>query len=140
MMLSPSWAAEPRVSRAQTCRRWCRTRSLRPYTTYCTIAIRQRDQAATRAPQAIRAGGHATDDVGNHQEAGGGGRGSSSSSDEVVTGWKHLFRALEETRASISVEERRRLERIYREFVVGRSGEMRDGQGSMEIGGRSSLM
>ncbi|KAK4447631.1 peroxisome biosynthesis protein PAS1 [Podospora aff. communis PSN243] len=59
---------------------------------------------------------------------------------EVVIGWKHLFKALEETRASISVEERRRLERIYREFVVGRSGEMKDGQGSMEIGGRSSLM
>ncbi|KAK0655697.1 P-loop containing nucleoside triphosphate hydrolase protein [Cercophora newfieldiana] len=59
---------------------------------------------------------------------------------EVVIGWKHLFKALEATRASISVDERRRLERIYREFVVGRSGEMRDGQGSMEVGGRSSLM
>jgi len=59
---------------------------------------------------------------------------------EVVIGWKHLLRALEATRASISAEERRRLERIYREFVVGRSGEMRDGQGSMEVGGRSSLM
>ncbi|KAJ9149129.1 AAA-domain-containing protein [Coniochaeta hoffmannii] len=59
---------------------------------------------------------------------------------EVVVGWKHLAKALEQTRASISSEERRRLERIYREFVVGRSGEMRDGQGSMEVGGRSSLM
>lgn len=59
---------------------------------------------------------------------------------EVVIRWEHLAKALEATRASISVEERRRLERIYREFVVGRSGEMRDGQGSMEIGGRSSLM
>jgi peroxin-1 len=59
---------------------------------------------------------------------------------EVVIGWKHLAKALEATRASISSEERRRLERIYREFVVGRSGEMRDGQGSMEVGGRSSLM
>ncbi|KAK0632414.1 P-loop containing nucleoside triphosphate hydrolase protein [Immersiella caudata] len=63
-----------------------------------------------------------------------------AASKEVVIGWKHLFKALEATRASISVEERRRLERVYREFVVGRSGEMRDGQGSMEIGGRSSLM
>lgn len=59
---------------------------------------------------------------------------------EVVIGWEHLAKALEATRASISAEERRRLERIYREFVVGRSGEMRDGQASMEIGGRSSLM
>lgn len=59
---------------------------------------------------------------------------------EVVIGWKHLVKALEDTRASISTQERNRLERIYHEFVVGRSGEMRDGQGSMEIGGRSSLM
>ncbi|KAJ9142116.1 Peroxisome biosynthesis protein PAS1 [Pleurostoma richardsiae] len=59
---------------------------------------------------------------------------------EVVIGWEHLVKALDDTRASISTQERARLERIYREFVVGRSGEMRDGQGSMEIGGRSSLM
>ncbi|ORY57469.1 P-loop containing nucleoside triphosphate hydrolase protein [Pseudomassariella vexata] len=59
---------------------------------------------------------------------------------EVIIGWKHIFKALEGTRASISAQERNRLERIYREFVVGRSGEMRDGQGSMEVGGRSSLM
>ena len=65
---------------------------------------------------------------------------SSSNSKEILIGWKHIAAALEETRASISREERLRLERIYREFVVGRSGEMRDGQGSMEIGGRSSLM
>jgi peroxin-1 len=74
---------------------------------------------------------------GNH--ATGGEKGKESSSDEVVIGWKHLFKALESTRASISTQERSRLERIYREFVVGRSGEMRDGQGSMDIGGRSSL-
>ncbi|KAK3989143.1 putative PEX1 peroxisomal biogenesis factor 1 [Cladorrhinum sp. PSN332] len=59
---------------------------------------------------------------------------------EVVIGWEHLMKALEETRASISKAERARLERIYREFVVGRSGDMKDGQGSMEVGGRSSLM
>ncbi|OIW34414.1 AAA-domain-containing protein [Coniochaeta ligniaria NRRL 30616] len=81
------------------------------------------------------------------QRAGGGvadgGRGDKTrglSDKEVVIGWRHLGKALEATRASISADERRRLERIYREFVVGRSGEMRDGQGSMEIGGRSSLM
>lgn len=59
---------------------------------------------------------------------------------EVVIEWSHLVKALDNTRASISSEERARLERIYREFVVGRSGQMKDGQGSMEIGGRSSLM
>ncbi|PHH86875.1 hypothetical protein CDD83_9639 [Cordyceps sp. RAO-2017] len=60
--------------------------------------------------------------------------------EEVVIGWPHLCKALEKTRASISAEERARLQRIYREFVEGRSGQMKDGQGSMEIGGRSSLM
>ncbi|KAI1813005.1 AAA-domain-containing protein [Poronia punctata] len=59
---------------------------------------------------------------------------------EVLIGWNHVIKALDNTRASISSQERRRLERIYHEFVVGRSGEMRDGQGSMDIGGRSSLM
>lgn len=59
---------------------------------------------------------------------------------EVVIERHHLERALESTRASISAEERSRLQRIYYEFVMGRSGKLRDGQGSMEIGGRSSLM
>jgi peroxin-1 len=59
---------------------------------------------------------------------------------EVVIEWDHLIKALDNTRASISSEERTRLQRIYTEFVVGRSGQMKDGQGSMEIGGRSSLM
>ena len=78
---------------------------------------------------------------GKLEEAGPGkGAGQKEANKEVVVGWKHLVKALDGTRASISVDERRRLERIYREFVVGRSGEMKDGQGSMEIGGRSSLM
>jgi peroxin-1 len=68
------------------------------------------------------------------------GPGGSGGNAEVVIRWEHLAKALEGTRASISAEERRRLERIYREFVVGRSGDMRDGQASMEVGGRSSLM
>ncbi|QUC17730.1 uncharacterized protein UV8b_01971 [Ustilaginoidea virens] len=59
---------------------------------------------------------------------------------EVVIHWDHLVKALEKTRASISDEEKARLRKIYHEFVVGRSGQMKDGQGSMEIGGRSSLM
>ncbi|KLP10632.1 Uncharacterized protein Y057_10626 [Fusarium fujikuroi] len=64
----------------------------------------------------------------------------SSDQREVVIEWDHLIKALGSTRASISSEEKARLQRIYTEFVVGRSGQMKDGQGSMEIGGRSSLM
>ncbi|KAF3061800.1 Peroxisome biosynthesis protein PAS1 [Daldinia childiae] len=76
----------------------------------------------------------------NHTTGDSGEKGKEGSSTEVLIGWRHVVKALESTRASISPQERNRLERIYREFVVGRSGEMRDGQGSMEIGGRSSLM
>lgn len=59
---------------------------------------------------------------------------------EPVIRWQHLARSLETTRSSISAQEQRRLSTIYREFVVGRNGEMSDGQGSNEIGGRTSLM
>lgn len=59
---------------------------------------------------------------------------------EVVIAWKHLEASLASTRSSISAAERRRLEGIYREFVVGRNGEMPNGQGPTEVGGRSSLM
>jgi len=58
---------------------------------------------------------------------------------EPVIAWRHLAKSLEQTRASISAQDRRRLDKVYREFVQGRSGEMSDGQGSSEIGGRSSL-
>ncbi|SPN96660.1 probable peroxin-1 [Cephalotrichum gorgonifer] len=61
-------------------------------------------------------------------------------SQEAVVGWDHFEAALEGMRASISAAERTRLARIYREFVGDRSGEMRDGQGGFEIGGRTSLM
>lgn len=59
---------------------------------------------------------------------------------EVVIGWKHVERSLKSTRASISAQERGRLEKIYREFVVGRNGEMKNGEGNREVGGRTSLM
>jgi peroxin-1 len=59
---------------------------------------------------------------------------------EVVIEWRHVEGSLRSTRASISVDERRRLEMIYREFVVGRNGEMRSGEGNREVGGRVSLM
>ncbi|KAJ4301071.1 Peroxisome biosynthesis protein pex1 [Kalmusia sp. IMI 367209] len=54
--------------------------------------------------------------------------------------WSHIESSLATTRSSISAQERRRLEGIYREFVVGRNGEMPSGQGGTEIGGRTSLM
>lgn len=61
-------------------------------------------------------------------------------STDVIIRWKHLAASLTTTRSSISVEERTRLQRIYREFVVGRNGEMPTGQGPRDVGGRSSLM
>ncbi|KAL9128782.1 MAG: hypothetical protein Q9217_002611 [Psora testacea] len=63
-----------------------------------------------------------------------------NSTQKVVIEWKHMEASLADTRSSISADEGRRLERIYREFVVGRNGEMPDGQGPTDIGGRSSLM
>lgn len=63
-----------------------------------------------------------------------------TSNQEVMIEWKHIEASLATTRSSVSADERRRLERIYREFVVGRNGEMPNGQGSTDIGGRSSLM
>jgi peroxin-1 len=54
--------------------------------------------------------------------------------------WKHIESSLGTTRSSISAQERKRLEGIYREFVVGRSGDLPNGQGGSEIGGRTSLM
>lgn len=59
---------------------------------------------------------------------------------EPVIYWNHVLKSLETTRPSISREEQRRLRGIYREFVVGRNGEMPDGQAGNEIGGRTSLM
>ena len=61
-------------------------------------------------------------------------------SKEPMILWRHIQRSLETTRASISPEERKRLARIYREFVEGRTGELPNGQGGTEIGGRASLM
>jgi peroxin-1 len=54
--------------------------------------------------------------------------------------WKHIESSLATTRSSISAQERKRLQGIYREFLVGRNGDMPNGQGGTEIGGRTSLM
>ena len=68
------------------------------------------------------------------EEKGGGGQ------QEVTIMWKHIQKSLQSTRASISTEEKRRLQRIYKEFVIGRNGEMPSGQGGTDVGGRTSLM
>ena len=62
------------------------------------------------------------------------------STHDIVVKWKHIESALASTRKSLSGTERTRLQMIYHEFIVGRNGEMPDGQGGNEIGGRSSLM
>ncbi|KZM22994.1 Peroxisome biosynthesis protein pex1 [Ascochyta rabiei] len=54
--------------------------------------------------------------------------------------WKHIDSSLSSGRSSISAQERLRLQRIYREFVEGREGNLPSGQGGSEIGGRTSLM
>lgn len=59
---------------------------------------------------------------------------------EPVIEWRHLQKSLESTRASISPEERRRLQGVYRKFIEGRTGDLPNGQGGTEIGGRSSLV
>ncbi|KAL8797975.1 MAG: hypothetical protein Q9182_007067 [Xanthomendoza sp. 2 TL-2023] len=59
---------------------------------------------------------------------------------EVVIQWRHIEASLATTRCSLSRQERERLQRFYREFMVGRNGEMPTGEGSTEVGGRSSLM
>jgi peroxin-1 len=95
---------------------------------------RKRAKQFSKGSSTNPAGGNVNGVNGDAADGAGGGNA------EVVLRWEHLIKALEVTRASISSDERARLERIYREFVVGRSGDMKDGQGSMEIGGRSSLM
>ncbi|EEH18632.2 hypothetical protein PABG_07692 [Paracoccidioides brasiliensis Pb03] len=63
-----------------------------------------------------------------------------SAVDDIHIGWTHIERSIATTRCSISDVERKRLEVIYREFIVGRNGEMPSGEGGREIGGRTSLM
>ncbi|KAL4998052.1 P-loop containing nucleoside triphosphate hydrolase protein [Aspergillus recurvatus] len=60
--------------------------------------------------------------------------------EEIVVQWEHMERSLNTTHSSLSEAERRRLLAIYREFVEGRNGEMPNGEGGREIGGRTSLM
>ena len=59
---------------------------------------------------------------------------------EPTIRWQHVEDALETTKPSIADSERRRLQQIYHEFIVGRNGDLPSGQGGNEIGGRMSLM
>ncbi|KAI4168219.1 MAG: hypothetical protein LQ343_006547 [Gyalolechia ehrenbergii] len=59
---------------------------------------------------------------------------------DIIIQWKHIEASLSSTRSSISPRERERLTRFYREFTIGRTGELPTGEGSTEVGGRSSLM
>ena len=77
---------------------------------------------------------------GSTKEGVNGNDGKADSKPEVVVEWQHIEASLATTRSSVGADERRRLERIYREFIVGRNGEMPNGQGPTEVGGRSSLM
>ena len=66
--------------------------------------------------------------------------GKENSEQEIIIEWNHIEVSLAATRSSIGLDERTRLERIYKEFIVGRNGEMPSGQGPTDVGGRSSLM
>ncbi|CCE86418.1 Piso0_004906 [Millerozyma farinosa CBS 7064] len=71
-------------------------------------------------------------------------RGSSSTSADVSSSvcisHSDLVSSLKDTKPSISVTEKAKLQKIYREFVSDRDGNMPDGTPSSEIGGRTSLM
>ncbi|KAK3068538.1 Peroxisome biosynthesis protein pex1 [Teratosphaeriaceae sp. CCFEE 6253] len=93
---------------------------------------RQGSQSTTRWPSSAAGQQHVSNGPANGEHE--------AEPAAVVISWRHLEKSLETTRSSISAQERARLEKIYREFVVGRNGEMSDGQGGTEVGGRSSLM
>jgi peroxin-1 len=66
--------------------------------------------------------------------------GEEAENKEPIIQWKHMLSSLASTRPSISPDERKRLQRIYGEFVDARSGDLPSGQGGTEVGARSSLM
>ncbi|KAK2755508.1 Peroxisome biosynthesis protein pex1 [Arachnomyces sp. PD_36] len=100
--------------------------------------LEEMKQARKRQRQ-IERGGIETASSSNDQSADNNNK-SFNPSDEVEIGWKHIETSLSTTRSSISAAERRRLQAIYQEFVFGRNGEMPNGDGGREIGGRTSLM
>ncbi|KIW01725.1 uncharacterized protein PV09_06902 [Verruconis gallopava] len=65
---------------------------------------------------------------------------SNEQSKEPIIQWRHIQASLASTRPSISMADRERLARIYREFVDARSGDLPSGQGGTEVGARTTLM
>lgn len=63
-----------------------------------------------------------------------------SESLKVFISQKDLLDSLKETKPSISVSEKTKLQKIYNQFVSGRDGNMPDGTPSNEVGGRTTLM
>src|SRR5690606_30755724 len=60
---------------------------------------------------------------------------------KIYISWENVESALGSTRPSISREERRKLERIYKEFVGDRKGDLKNAdEVGREVGGRASLM
>lgn len=64
----------------------------------------------------------------------------SGTSLKVVITHADFVASLKETKPSISVQEKRKLDNVYRQFLNDRDGNMPDGTASSEIGGRTSLM
>lgn len=99
--------------------------------------LRRRQRQLQHGSTNADASGETNDDLGG---AGGAEKDKDESSNEIYIEWAHIERSLGLTRCSISDVERRRLEGIYREFIMGRNGEMPTGEAGTEIGGRTSLM
>ena len=99
--------------------------------------MRKREKAALRNTYARRTSTSSSANLDNDEDK----DDTEGKSDvQVLIEWRHMEKSLATTRSSISPQERRRLAAIYREFVVGRNGEMPSGQGGSEVGGRTSLM
>ena len=100
--------------------------------------LRKRERAAMRGDYSFNALPSQTDRLILGDDEGSGD--AKKDDGKVIIEWKHIERSLKTTRGSISRDEVGRLSGIYREFMVGRKGDMPGGEPSMEIGGRSSLM
>ncbi|KAM9925546.1 hypothetical protein OXX80_010876, partial [Metschnikowia pulcherrima] len=59
---------------------------------------------------------------------------------QVSVSNSHFMDSLRDSKSSISVSEKKKLNKIYTEFSTGRDGIMPDGGASHEIGGRTTLM
>lgn len=60
--------------------------------------------------------------------------------DKVIITHQNFVESLKETKPSISLSEKRKLQNIYSQFISSRDGNMPDGSTSNEIGGRTTLM